>query len=82
MADDWMHIMIEVPAEEGSALLQMLQEKAGFREVDWCELQRPDFSRVSYGPSEPRTSSGFTIPPFPAKPVNDEKAVGTREEAQ
>lgn len=59
MADDWMHIMIEVPAEEGWALLQMLKEKAGFRYVDWCEMQRPDFSRVSYGPSEPRTSSGL-----------------------
>lgn len=60
---DWMHITIELPTIDAHALLLFLKEKAGFREVDWCELQRPDFARVSYGPCAPRTDSGFTIPP-------------------
>ncbi len=65
MTDEWMHLTIEVPPEEGMALLRLLQERFGFREIDWCELQRPDFARVSYGPSEPRTCSGYTIEPLP-----------------
>jgi hypothetical protein len=59
MADDWIHLMIEVPAEDGLAMIEQLKTKVGFREVDSGELQRPDFARVSYGPCEPRTSSGF-----------------------
>lgn len=60
-----MHLMVEVPPEDGAALLQLLRERFGFTEIDFCELQRPDRARVSYGPSEPRTSSGYTIDPFP-----------------
>lgn len=60
----WMHIMIEMPEDDAMAVITMLKEKAGFRDVDWCEMQRPDYSRASYGPCPPRTDSGFTIPPF------------------
>lgn len=60
----WMHLMIELPADEAEALLLMFREKMGFREVDWCEMQRSDFARVSWGPSDPRTSSGYE-PPIP-----------------
>jgi hypothetical protein len=59
-----MHIMIEAPADDATAILAMLKDKAGFQEVDWCEMQRPDFARVSYGPSEPRTESGYCTAPF------------------
>lgn len=63
--DDWMHFTIEVPARDGMELLAALQAQFGFVEVDWCELQRADRARVSYGPCPPRTESGFTIDPFP-----------------
>lgn len=59
MTEQWMHIMIEVPAEEGEDILTQLKEEGGFRDIDFCELQRPDFARVSWGPSEPRTESGY-----------------------
>jgi hypothetical protein len=67
MADDWIHVTIEVPADDGAAIIEMLKTKANFRDVDWCEMQRPDFARVSYGPCPPRTESGFTNPPFQEK---------------
>lgn len=55
----WMSVMVELPEAEGNALLALLRGELGFRDIDWCELQRPDFARVSYGPCEPRTASGF-----------------------
>lgn len=64
--DDWMHLSIEMPAEDGAALLNLLRDKLGFTDVDWCELQRADRARVGWGPSEPRTDSGFTVDPFAA----------------
>lgn len=60
-----MHISIEVPVDEGMAIIELLKDEADFRDVDWCEMQRPDFARVCYGPCPERTDSGFTIPPFP-----------------
>jgi hypothetical protein len=60
-----MHLMVEIPEDDGLTLLLFLREKFGFTEVDNCELQRPDRARVSYGPGEPRTDSGYTIDPFP-----------------
>lgn len=55
----WVHISVELPENEAQALLSFFRGEMGFREIDWCELQRPDFARVSYGPCEPRTESGF-----------------------
>jgi hypothetical protein len=63
---DWMHLSIELPGDDGLALLLLLREKFGFKEVDWCVLQRPDRARVGYDPCEPRTDSGYTIDPFPS----------------
>lgn len=48
--DEWMHISIEVPADDGGALLLLLHDKLGFTETDWCELTRPDGARIFYGP--------------------------------
>lgn len=56
---DWTHIMIELPQDDAAALLLLLRERLGFRTIDWCEMQRPDFARVSYGPCEARTTSGY-----------------------
>lgn len=64
----WMNIMIEVPEDEALAILAILKEKVGFRDVDWSEMQRPDFARVTYSPCPPRTDSGYTIPPFTTEP--------------
>lgn len=54
--DDWMHLMIEVPPEDGRALLMLLAEKLQFRDspADFCEMVRDDGARVSYGPCKPR----------------------------
>lgn len=60
-----MQISVEIPADEGHALLMYLREKAGFAEVDWSEMQRADRARVMYAPCPPRTDSGLTIDPFP-----------------
>lgn len=69
---DWMHVAVELPMADGLALLMHLREKAGFKEIDWCELQRPDRARATYGPCPPRTSSGYTIDPFPRRPSPEE----------
>lgn len=61
-----MYISIEMPPQEAQQILRHLTEQHGFREIDWCELQRPDFARVTYAPSPKRTGSGFTIAPFDA----------------
>lgn len=62
---DWVNIMIQVPADTGQQLLEHLEREHDFVEIDWCEKQRhQDYARVSYGPCEPLTSSGYTIPPF------------------
>lgn len=72
MTQPWMHIMIQMPADEAEALLLLLREKMGFTEIDWCEMQRPDYSRVSWGPAEVRTSSGYETPPAPIEdPILD-----------
>ena len=64
MADEWMRISVEIPADEGRALLLVLREKLGFKDVDWCVMMRPDFAKVDYDPCPPRTESGYTIDPF------------------
>jgi hypothetical protein len=56
---DWVHIMIEMPALDANALIAELKAAHGFEDIDCCELQRYDFSRVSYGPCPERTSSGY-----------------------
>jgi hypothetical protein len=56
---DWINLMIELPADDADALMSHLKEQMGFADIDWCEMQRPDFARVSWGPCEPRTSSGY-----------------------
>lgn len=56
--DDWMHLNIQVPYDDGYALLLLLREKLGFRqsEIDHCELSRDDEARVSWGAApDPRT---------------------------
>lgn len=58
-----MNLSIEVPEVDGANLLLLLREKFGFGDVDWCELQRPDFARVMWGPTDPRTDSGFDVEP-------------------
>jgi hypothetical protein len=65
---DWISVMVELPAVEGQELITYLQNEKGFRDIDWCELQRPDFARVSWSPCPPRTDSGYTIPPFGETP--------------
>ena len=62
--DEWIHLSIELPPDDGRLLLLLLKEKLGFTEIDFCELQRPDHARVGYGPCEPRTDSGYTLDPF------------------
>lgn len=64
MSDGWMHISVELPEAEGAALLAFLRGELEFIEIDFCELQRPDRARVSYGPCERPTSSGYTTDPF------------------
>ena len=65
-----MNISIEIPPDDGLAILMLLKEKLGFREIDWCELQRPDRARITYGPCPERTESGYTIDPFPPGGTN------------
>ena len=64
MTDDWVSVFMEVPPEVAQDVLALLRDKHGMREIDWCELQRPDYARASYGPCERRTSSGYTVDPF------------------
>jgi hypothetical protein len=66
--DDWMAIDVQLPRDEGLALLAYLRKTMNFVEIDWCELQRPDFARAGYGPCPPRTDSGYTIAPFNNEP--------------
>lgn len=61
----WMHLAITIPRDDGAALLLHLRDKMGFRDVDFCELQRPDFARATFGPADPRTGHGFAVDPFP-----------------
>jgi hypothetical protein len=63
--DDWMLITVQVPADDGLALLMHLKEKMGFTAIDRCVLQRADRARVDYDPCPPLTTSGYTIDPFP-----------------
>lgn len=64
MTNTWMWINVRLPAEDGKALLQHLEQEMGFLEVDYAVLQRPDRSQVNYAPCPRRTSSGYTIDPF------------------
>lgn len=50
---DWMQLTISVPYEDGLALVLMLREKLGFKEVDWCHLERPDHAVALYSPTPP-----------------------------
>ncbi|MET0701694.1 MAG: hypothetical protein ABWY93_18745 [Mycobacterium sp.] len=65
MNHDWMQVTVEVPDHDGLKLLAYLRGELNFVEIDFCELQRPDRARATYAPSEPRTSSGYTVEPFP-----------------
>lgn len=49
--DDWTGIYIEVPPGEAEAILRVLAGmQFQFDETDYCEMLKPDGSRVSWGP--------------------------------
>jgi hypothetical protein len=50
--DSWMQVTVVAPADVGGAVLDLLRGQ-GFREIDWCELERDDNARADYGPAAP-----------------------------
>jgi len=61
---DWMALHIELPHDEGQALLNFLRVALDMKEIDFCEMQNPQRARVGWGPCPPRIDSGYTIDPF------------------
>lgn len=55
---DWMYVSIQAPSEVGAAVVKLLREQFGYRDTDWCVLERrEDYSRVDYDPMPPRTEA-------------------------
>jgi len=50
---EWMSIFIEVPEHLGRDLLKGF-ESHGFKDVDFCEMERRDGGRLTFGPCAPR----------------------------
>jgi hypothetical protein len=59
-AADWTNISITIPPADAEPILRFLREEHGFRDVDWCVMQRDaDCARVDYDPVPPLTSREF-----------------------
>jgi len=54
-----MSIMIVMPTEEGMELIDQLGTERGFIYLDYTELQRGDFARISFGPTMARIQSDY-----------------------
>ncbi len=64
VTEDWMHVSVTAPPEVGAAVVEFLKTRFGFRDVDWCVLERrEDYSRVDFDPAPPRTraDSEYTV---------------------
>lgn len=49
--EGWMQVTLEAPAEVGSDVIRYLEEKHGFKDVDWCLLGRDaDNSKLDFSP--------------------------------
>jgi hypothetical protein len=60
MADEWMQVRAQVPPEVAAAILRLLRERHGFRDTDWCVMERrEDYSRVDYDPIPLRTRADY-----------------------
>lgn len=61
----WLQVTVQAPPEVGRAVLALLQERFGFRDIapiDWCALERyEDFSHASYAPCEPVTENPYVV---------------------
>lgn len=56
--DDWMQVRIQAPPEVGAAVLELLRERFGYRDTDWCVMERrEDYSKVDYDPIPPRAAA-------------------------
>jgi hypothetical protein len=62
---EWMQISVQLPEDEGFALLLILREKMGFTETDWCEAQREDRAWLMYGSCDPPTAPPTVPSPRP-----------------
>jgi len=58
--DDWMQVIVQAPAEVVDAVLGLLRERFGFRDIapiDWCVLEREaDYAHVDFAPAPPATN--------------------------
>lgn len=65
---EWMSLYIEVPADDGGALVDLLINKLNFTEVDYCELRRPDGATAGYGPAREDNLISSTTDERPLEP--------------
>lgn len=56
--DDWMQVRIQASPEVGAAVLELLRERFGYLDSDWCVMERrQDYSRVDFDPMPARTKA-------------------------
>lgn len=77
MSENWLHVAVMLPEDEGLALVKHIQDKHGFpaHETDWCENERADFALYDYGPCERPTKSRYAVTPakYPEGAMLDER---------